>query len=98
MSLGERFDECPFEKNADQVALVLGAAFEVVDGIDRLRQGFRRSAELSLNLRLGAGEQAVFFGGLSRNHADAADNSSRFLDILAVDVEDQREPQRRPFF
>jgi hypothetical protein len=49
-SSGERFAECPFEENADQVALVLGAAFEVVDGIGRSRQGFGRIAELSLNL------------------------------------------------
>ena len=87
-SLSERFEEYPFEKHADQVAFVFGAAFEIVDGIGGLRQRFGGGGELILNLRLRAGEQSVGFVRLRRHRADAADHRRGFLDRVAIEIQD----------
>ena len=50
MISGQRFDECSFKENADEVTFVFRAAFEVVDRIGRLRQGFGGGGELIFNL------------------------------------------------
>jgi hypothetical protein len=50
MISGQRFDECSFKENADEVTFVFRATFEVVDRIGRLRQGFGGGGELIFNL------------------------------------------------
>ena len=57
--LSQCFGERAAEKYADQVALVIGAAFEIVDGIGGFGQRFGCVTQLSFDLCASTGEQSV---------------------------------------
>src|SRR5688572_9991916 len=95
--LSQRFDEGAFEEDTDQVTFVIGAALEVVNRIRRLGQGVSGLCKLLLDLRFGPGQQSIGFVRLRRYGADAADHRLRSLNILAINIEHQRQTQCRSF-
>ncbi len=78
------------------MALVVSAAFEVIDGIGGLCERFGGISQLFFDLRLCADKQTVTPVRLSRQCADAADDRLSFLDLIAVDVQHQCQTQCWP--
>ena len=69
------------------MAFIIGAAFEVVDGIGGLRQRFGCVRELFFYLGPRTGEERVGLIRLCRHGADAADDGNSLLNRIAVDIE-----------
>lgn len=82
--LGQRLDESPFEKDADQMALIFCATLEVIERISRLSQRLRGVGELLLDLAPSANEQCVGLIGAAGYRTHTADHGASALDILFV--------------
>src|ERR1051326_6506397 len=93
-ALRHRLGERALEKNADEMPLVLGAAFEVVDRIGDFGEFLPGIGETFLDFGARAREHFIDLVGARRLGADAADDGARAFDVAAVYFQHQREAER----